>query len=163
MSKVLEPTEVHFTEFEPKMQFRYILYLNDVPSYLVKAAKRPNITFSPITLDHINMKRKLLGKGEWQDIELTLYDPIKPSGAQAVMNWIRRGYESATGRAGYADFYKQQIMLNMLGPVGDVVEEWRLVGAFVVSADWGALDWSNNDTPAEIAVTVAYDYAILEW
>lgn len=163
MAKILEPTEIHFAEFEPKLQFRYIMYMGGIPTYLAKSAKRPAINFSPVTIDHINMKRKLLGKGEWQDIDLTLYDPINPSGAQAVIEWIRKGYESVTGRAGYADFYKQEVTLNMLGPVGDIVEEWKLKGAFISKADWGALDWSNTDSPAEISITLTYDYAVLEF
>ena len=163
MAKILEPDEMHYKEWEPKYQFRYYMYINGIPSYLVKSAKRPSIQFSPVTLDHINMKRKLLGKGEWQDIEIVLYDPINPSGAQSAIEWVRKGYESVTGRAGYADFYKQEITLNMIGPVGDIVEEWKLKGAFPISVDWGQLDWSNNDTPVEISVTLAYDYAVLEY
>ena len=103
MARILEPEEMHFTEFEPQVQNRFIMYINGLPSYLVKAANKPNINLNPITLDHINMKRKLAGKPEWQDIQLTLYQPINPSGAQAVMEWVRLCYESVTGRAGYAD------------------------------------------------------------
>lgn len=163
MAKILEPNEMHFQEFEPKTQFRYYMYIDGIPSYIVKSAKRPSISFSNITIDHINMKRKLIGKGEWEDIDLTLYDPINPSGAQAVISWIRQAYESATGRAGYADFYKKEITLNMLGPVGDVVEQWKLKGAYISKADWGALDWSNTDSAAEINITITYDYSILEY
>jgi len=163
MATLLENTEMTFQEFEPKLQFRYILTIGGIPSYLTKSAKRPAIDFSPVTIDYINTKRKLLGKGEWQDIDLTLYDPINPSGAQAVIEWIRKGYESATGRAGYASFYKQEVTLNMLGPVGDIVEEWKLKGAFISKADWGALDWTNMDSPAEITITLTYDYAVLNF
>jgi hypothetical protein len=76
---------------------------------LIKTANRPSITFEKVTLDHINVKRKLKGKGEWQDIEITLYDPIVPSGAQQVMEWVRTSHESITGRDGYADFYKKDV------------------------------------------------------
>ena len=93
MAKILEPDEMHFKEWEPKYQFRYIMYIQGIPTYLVKSAKRPSIQFSAVTLDHINMKRKLLGKGEWQDIDIVLYDPINPSGAQTAISWVRKGYE----------------------------------------------------------------------
>jgi hypothetical protein len=62
-------------------------------------------------------------------IEITLYDPIVPSGAQQVMEWVRLGHESITGRRGYADFYKKDIDFYMLGPVGDKIEQWKLKGA----------------------------------
>lgn len=162
MARLLEPDEIHYTDFEPKLQNRFIMYINGIPSYIIKAASKPHITFNTVTLDHMNMKRKMLGKGEWQDLNITLYDPINPSGAQAVIEWVRDGYESLTGRAGYADFYKREITLNTFGPPGDIVEEWKLKGAFISDADWGALDWANAE-PGEITLTLTYDFAVLEF
>jgi hypothetical protein len=136
--------------------------IENIPSYLVKAANRPTIQFETVTLDHINVKRKLKGKGEWQDITITLYDPIVPSGAQAVMEWIRLGHESITGRDGYADFYKKDVDFYLLGPVGDKIEQWKLKGAFISQANFGDLAFDSNE-PATIELTLSYDYAILEF
>ena len=77
--KVLEFNEMFYTNFEPKMKNRFIMNIDGIDSYLIKTANRPTIQFEPVTLDHINVKRKLKGKGEWQDVEITLYDPIVPS------------------------------------------------------------------------------------
>ncbi len=95
-------------------------------------------------------------------LEITLYDPIVPSGAQAVMEWVRLGHESVTGRDGYSDFYKKDVTFNVLGPVGDKVEEWTLKGAYIESANFGDLAFDSND-PAEITLTLRYDYAILQF
>ena len=162
MAEILEFNEMFYTNFEPKMKNRFIMEIGGIPSYLIKTANRPNIQFEAVTLEHINLKRKLKGKGEWQDIEITLYDPIVPSGAQAVMEWVRTSHESLTGRDGYADFYKKDIDIYMLGPVGDKIENWKIKGAFILQAQFGELDWTSND-PAEITLTLAYDYAILEF
>jgi len=151
-----------YTNFEPKMKNRYVMEIDNIPSYLVKAANRPTIQFETVTLDHINVKRKLKGKGEWQDITITLYDPIVPSGAQAVMEWIRLGHESITGRDGYADFYKKDVDFYLLGPVGDKIEQWKLKGAFISQANFGDLAFDSNE-PATIELTLSYDYAILEF
>jgi len=105
MAEVLEFNDMFYTNFEPKMKNRFIMEIDGIPSYLIKTANRPSIQFEKVTLDHINVKRQLKGKGEWQDVEITLYDPIVPSGAVAVMEWIRLSHESITGRDGYADFY----------------------------------------------------------
>jgi len=162
MAEILEFNEMFYTNFEPKMKNRFIMEIGGIPSYLIKTANRPNIQFEAVTLEHINLKRKLKGKGEWQDLEITLYDPIVPSGAQAVMEWVRTSHESLTGRDGYADFYKKDIDIYMLGPVGDKIEQWKIKGAFILNAQFGDLDWTSND-PAEITLTLAYDYAILEF
>jgi hypothetical protein len=162
MAEVLEFDKMFYTNFEPKMKNRYILNIDGIDSYLIKAANRPTIQFETVTLDHINIKRKLQGKGEWQDITITLYDPIVPSGAQQVMEWVRLGHESITGRRGYADFYKKDVQIYSLGPVGDKIEQWTLKGAFIQSANFGDLDWSSND-PQQIELTLSYDYAVLEY
>jgi hypothetical protein len=162
MAEILEFNEMFYTNFEPKMKNRFIMEIGGIPSYLIKTANRPNIQFEAVTLEHINLKRKLKGKGEWQDLEITLYDPIVPSGAQAVMEWVRTSHESLTGRDGYADFYKKDIDIYMLGPVGDKIENWKIKGAFILNAQFGELDWTSND-PAEITLTLAYDYAVLEF
>jgi hypothetical protein len=163
MAEILEFDKMFYTNFEPKMKNRYVMEIENIPSYLVKAANRPSIQFEPIVMDHINVKRKLKGKGDWQDVALTLFDPIVPSGAQAVMEWIRTSHESLTGRDGYAEFYKKDVDFYMLGPVGDKIEQWKLKGAFISQANFGDLDWSNATDPASIEITLTYDYAILEF
>ena len=162
MAEVLEFNDMFYTNFEPKMKNRFIMEIDGIPSYLIKTANRPSIQFEVVTLDHINVKRKLKGKGEWQDVEISLYDPIVPSGAQQVMEWVRTSHESLTGRDGYADFYKKDVNFFMLGPVGDKIEQWTLKGAFITNASFNDLDWASND-PAEITLTLSYDYAILEF
>ena len=162
MAEVLEFNDMFYTNFEPKMKNRFIMEIDGIPSYLIKTANRPSIQFEKVTLDHINVKRQLKGKGEWQDIEITLYDPIVPSGAVAVMEWVRLSHESITGRDGYADFYKKDVQIYMLGPVGDKIEQFTLKGAFITSAHFNDLDWASND-PSDISLTLSYDYAILEF
>ena len=159
---VLDPNEIMFTAFEPKVANRFIMYIDGIPSYMVKSAASPSFTDGVIKLDHINTYRKIRGKREWQNMTLGLYDPITPSGAQAVMEWARLGYESVTGRAGYSDFYKKDITLNMLGPVGDIVGEWIIKGAFVQNSNFGAYNWST-DAAIEVQLTLAMDYCVLNF
>jgi hypothetical protein len=162
MAEILEFDKMFYTNFEPKMKSRYIMEIDGIDAYLIKKAARPTIKFETIVLDHINIKRKLQGKGEWEDIKIELYDPIVPSAAQKVMEWVRLSHESITGRRGYADFYKKDITIKMLGPVGDVIEKWKLKGAFIVNVDFSDLDYTSDDI-AQIDIDLAYDYAILEY
>ena len=159
---VLDPNEIMFTAFEPKVSNRFIMYIDGIPSYMVKSVTSPSFTDGVIKLDHINTYRKIRGKREWQNMTLSLYDPITPSGAQAVMEWARLGYESVTGRAGYSDFYKKDVTLNMLGPVGDIVGEWIIKGAFVVSSNFGAYNWSTDEA-ISVELVLAMDYCVLNF
>ena len=159
---ILSTNEMMFTAFEPKLQNRFIMLIDGIPSYLIKKTARPTIQFTNVVLDHINVKRKIKGKANWNPIQMDLYDPVTPSGAQAVMEWVRLSHESVTGRDGYSDFYKKDITFNLLDPVGAVVEEWELKGAFIQSANFGDLAFDSND-PVEITLTLRYDYAILKF
>ena len=133
-----------------------------IPAFTIKTMQRPQITFDEVTMEHMNVTRYVKGKGRWQTLQCTLYDPIVPSAAQAVMEWVRLGHESVTGRDGYSDFYKKDVTFHVLGPVGDVVEEWTLKGAFIQDATFGDLDFASSD-PVEITLTLRYDYAILQF
>ena len=162
MAELIDANDIMFTPFEPKVQHRYVFNIDGIPAYTIKAANRPSISFEEIQLNHMNVKRFLKGKGEWQTLDITLYDPIVPSSAQAVMEWIRLSHESVTGRDGYSDFYKKDCSINILGPVGDIVEEWTLKGAWVQQANFGAIAVESNE-PIETTVTLRYDYAILQF
>ena len=159
---ILESNQMMFTAFEPKLQNRFLMEIEGIPAYLIKTINRPAISFGEVVLDHINVKRKLKGKANWDNITCELYDPVTPSGAQAVMEWIRLSHESVTGRDGYSDFYKKNIHIRPLGPVGDVVEEWILKGAYCQNATFGSMDWSS-DAPTMISMTIVMDYAILNY
>jgi len=159
---ILETNEMMFTAFEPKLQNRFLMEIDGIPAYLIKSLNRPQITFNNIVLDHINVKRKIKGKANWDPITCELYDPVTPSGAQSVMEWVRLSHESVTGRDGYSDFYKKNIHIRTLGPVGDVVEEWILKGAYCQNANFGPMDWTS-DAPANISMTIEMDYAILNY
>ena len=159
---VLDPNEIFYTAFEPKQANRFILYMDGMPSYIIKGVSAVTLNQGVVTLNHINVERKLKGKSRWQDVTVTLYDPVVPSGAQAVMEWVRLHHESVTGRDGYSDFYKKDLTFNTLGPVGDKVEEWTLKGAFISSATFGDMDWATED-PIQIELTLKYDYAVLQF
>ena len=160
--ELLEPNDIMFRNWEPKLKNRFIMNIDGINAYLIKAMNRPTIESDEVILEHMNVTRYVKGKSRWQPIEITLYDPVVPSAAQQVMEWVRLGHESVTGRDGYSDFYKKNVTFNLLGPVGDVVEEWELKGAFIQSANFGDMAFDSND-PVEISLTLRYDYAVLKF
>jgi hypothetical protein len=160
---VLNPNEIFFTSFEPKTADRFIMYMDGVPAYLIKSISDISLSQGTITLDHINIERKVKGKSKWDSVTLTLYDPITPSGAQAVMEWVRLHHESVTGRNGYSDFYKKDLTLNVIGPVGDIVSEWILKGAFITKSTFKGYDWSTADQAQTIDLELSIDYAVLNF
>lgn len=159
---ILDSSEMMFTTFEPKVTNRFIMYIDGIPSYTVKKASAPGFDAGEITIEHINVYRKIKGKVRWNDINIELYDPIVPSGAQACMEWARLAHESVTGRDGYSDFYKKDIVFNVLGGPGDIVGEWILKGAFIKTATFGDYDWGTSEA-VSINLTLGLDYSILNF
>jgi hypothetical protein len=94
---------------------------------------------------------------------VTLHDAISPSGAQQVMEWIRLHFESVSGRAGYSDFYKRDIQIKMLDPVGTVVQLWDIKGAFITEANYGDIGYDSTADLAEVTLTIRYDNAVLSY
>ena len=160
--ELLEPNDIMFRNWEPKLKNRFIMNIDGINAYLIKSMNRPSLESDEVVLEHMNVTRYVKGKSRWQPLEIMLYDPVVPSAAQQVIEWIRLHHESVTGRDGYSDFYKKNITFNLLDPVGAVVEEWELKGAYIQSANFGDLAFDSSD-PVEISLTLRYDYAILKF
>ena len=162
MPETLDVRSLLPNKFEPKRQNRWVLAIEGIDAFLCKSAKRPSISFNENTIEYINSKRYLAGKADLGTLDVTLYDPIAPSGAQQVMEWIRTHTETVSGRSGYADFYKRDCQIKMLDPVGTVVELWDLKGCWLTSAQYGDLDYTAED-PTEVALTIRFDNCVLQY
>lgn len=161
-TETLDVTSMLPQKWEPKRANRWVLLIEGIDAYLLKTAQRPTITTDEVEIPFINSRRYVAGLTKFNTISVTLHDPIAPSGAQQVMEWIRLHFESVSGRAGYADFYKRDIQLKMLDPVGTVVELFDIKGAFITEANFGDLTYENAD-PSEISLTIRYDQCVLQF
>ena len=162
MAETLKVADMLPNKFEPKREYRWILACEGIDAFLVKTTKRPSFSITPSKIQFINSYRNIAGKLDMGDFSLTLHDPIAPSGAQQVMEWIRTHYESVSGRAGYADFYKRDLQLKMLDPIGTVVELWDIKGAIISNASFGSLSYTGDDI-MKISLTLEVDNCILQF
>ena len=162
MPETLNVTDLLQNPYEPKRKFRWLLQIDGIDAYTLKTAARPSLTFDEQVIDYINTKRYVAGKQTWNPLSITLNDPIAPSAAQKVMDWVRICFEPLTGRMGYATFYKKNITLKVLDPQGTVVELWDIIGAWVQDSNWGDLDYASSDL-VEIACTIRFDCAIQQF
>jgi len=162
MAETLDVTSMIPNKFEPKRKNRWVLMIEGVDAYIIKTAARPQVTTEEVVIPFINSTRYLAGKTTFNQMNVTLHDPIAPSGAQQVMEWIRLHFESVSGRSGYADFYKRDIQLKLLDPVGTVVELWDIKGAFITDANFNEVTYEDG-APVEIALTLRYDNCVLQY
>ena len=163
MAETLSVTDMLPNKFEPKRKFRWVFAIEGIDSFLMKTAARPQMNFQELAIPFINSYRYMSGRMQFQTMSISLYDPIAPSGAQQVMEWIRTHYESVSGRAGYADFYKRDIQLKLLDPTGTVVELWDMKGAMIQSVNFQTLTYENDSAPVTIDLTLRYDNCVLQY
>jgi len=162
MAETLSVTEMIPNKFEPKRTNRWVFAIEGIDAFLMKTAARPSYSTTATEIPFINSTRYIAGKTTFGTLSVTMHDPIAPSGAQQVMEWIRTQYESVSGRAGYADFYKRDCQIKMLDPVGTVVELWDIKGAFITEANFNQLSY-DTDTPQEISLTLRFDNCVLQY
>jgi hypothetical protein len=160
---VLDPNEIFLQHLSQNNKIGLLCTLMVFHRTSVKGVGAVSLTQGSVALNHINVQRYVKGKTVWNTIQFTLFDPITPSGAQAVMEWVRLHHESVTGSDGYSDFYKKDLTFNVLGPVGDIVSEWIIKGALITEASFGDYNWDNADAAQEITMTVQPDYCVLNF
>ena len=150
-------------DYEPLRKNRWLMrFPSDlgIMEWYLQKASRPSIKQNDVSIDFLNTKTHVVGKYEWESIQVTLRDPIGPSASQAVMEWVRLHSESVTGRQGYACGYKRDVEIEMLDPTGVVVSKWILKNVMLTDVKFGDLDYGSDDL-ATIDCTLVYDYAIL--
>ncbi len=149
--------------YEPKRMNRFILRFPSslgINEWFVISTSRPKIAINEVEIPFLNTSTWVAGRFTWDAIDVTFKDPIGPSAAQALMEWVRLHAESVTGRMGYAAGYKKDIELEMLDPTGVVVEKWILQGTFMTNVDFGSLEYSDDEI-ADITATLRMDRCIL--
>jgi hypothetical protein len=81
-----------------------------------------------------------------------------PEKSSTIANSFGKGL---TGPADFdaASFLKQNVLIQMLTPNGEVNEKWTLVNPIIRSIKFGDLTYDSDD-PVEYQIEIAYDYAL---
>lgn len=150
--------------YEPKKENRWILRFPSslgLNEWYFLSANRPKIKIDEVEIPFLNTSTWVAGRFIWEAMSVELRDPIGPSAAQAMMEWIRLHAESVTGRMGYAAGYKKDVEIEMLDPTGVVIEKWILQGTMITNADFGPLKYDGNGELVRIKADLRFDRAIL--
>ena len=151
--------------YEPLRKNRWLLRFPadlGIQEWWCQSAKRPSIKQEGKAIPFLNTETYVVGRYTWDEIQVTLRDPIGPSASQAVMEWVRLHSESVTGRQGYAAAYKRDLILEMLDPTGTAVSQWIVKSAMIVSASGGELSY-DDDSLSTWTLTLRPQYCILSF
>lgn len=152
-------------EYEPLRKNRFLIrFPSDlgIQEWWVASGVRPNITINETEIPFLNTSTWVAGRYIWEQINVTLRDPIGPSASQAVMEWVRLHAESVNGRMGYAVAYKRDIQIEMLDPTGVTVSLWICKNCQINTSNFGDLSY-EDDSLSTIELTIRPQYCILAY
>lgn len=150
-------------DYEPLRENRFYAEFPSeigIEVFKVRKFKKPSMKINTTELGFLNTKYWISGQYSWDEMDITLIDTIGPSTSQQVMEWVRLGHESVTGRQGFFQGMCKDIILKGLDPTGVVSQAWRIEKAIITNVDFGAHDY-DSDGVMNITITIQPQRCIL--
>ena len=164
---------------EPKRQHRWLLYIGGspnpgdvvggtgIPTYVVKKVDKPKFSVNEVVHSYFGHKFYYPGIVEWQEMTMTLVDPIDPDVSQKLYDilessgWRKPDSDpvSTTAKGLSVSALGNQITLRQLAANGTtVLDQFRLVYPWIKNVEFGSLDY-ESDAMVAINLTIRYDWA----
>lgn len=161
------------SNLEPKRKFRYLLYFAGMPQFMAKSVSKPSFQVASTQHSFLQHNFNFPGRITWQDVSLTLVDPIQPDATRTLYEMIKTaGYvlpPDVLNQGGTATITKEA-MAAMLNPVridtigaggaDNIIESWALNNVQISSVNFDTLDYSSDEL-LNIQITLKYDWAEL--
>lgn len=154
---------------DPKRQFRWVVYINSIPTYVLKKVSKPSFNVSESAHKFLNHTYYYPGRVEWQEVSMTLADPVQPDMAATMVSIISAaGYSPATNPNDLNTMSKskavaalgQQLEIHQIDSDGNPIEVWKLINPWVKDVKFGELDYEGDDL-TDVELTIRYDWASL--
>jgi hypothetical protein len=165
---------------EPKRNFRWLVRMGDNEVvWWAKTVTTPAYEVSEVEHNFLDNKYYYPGRVSWNEVTLTLVDPISPDATAKTLKLITEaGYKVKTsndlGNNGMSMISKSkaaggqnkskgigQFRIEVYNANGKLLERWGLHNAFIKSAKYGDLDYSNDELRT-VEMTLRYDWADCE-
>jgi len=156
---------------DPKRKYRFLVELAGTGGpgslWFAKTVDKPEITIGTGEVDFMQHKFYYPGRVEWNEISLTLVDPVSPDATEIFLEILQNsGYSGPQDAKDTLQSLSKGAEANVLGNVvikqvaadGSIQEEWTLNNAIITKVGWGDLDYSSEDL-SEISISFRYDWA----
>jgi len=158
---------------EPKRKFKFILTFGDIPAWVVKTSGRPQISVSAgATHNYLSHEFKFPGRVTYDDISISLVDPIDPDVASLMFQIIKdsgyvlpsdwtndnSGWKTSISKKKSIAATKGQIAIKTIDAAGNDVEKWTLHNAWVKSVNYDDVAYDSEELMT-LSVTLSYDFA----
>jgi len=158
---------------EPKRKFRWLLYWTGVPQFIVKSVKKPAFEIATTPHQFLNYEFYYPGRVTWQDISITLVDPVQPDSTKSLYKVLEnagyviphnytQGAARTISKKDMVESLGTEIKLSQLDAENGVpIETWIIKNPLITSVDFDSLDYSE-DGLVNITVGIKYDYAVID-
>jgi hypothetical protein len=151
---------------EPKRGFRFLVYVNSIPSFLVKKCSKPELTIKNVQHKYLNHQFNFPAGAEWSPVTMEMVDPVDPDASKTLQHIIQNsGYHfprnpddvTTLSKAG-AVAALGKVAIDQIDDTGRPVERWVLKNAWVEKVSYGELAYDSEDLTT-ITLTIRYDWA----
>jgi len=163
---------------DPKRKFRFQVHFNNITDpagangsvlWYAKTVTKPAFQIATTEHKYLNHTFFYPGSVTWQDVTLSLVDPVSPDMTMTVARILEQSGYAVPGNAidaeslatiskGQAVGALGQVTIKQLDGLGAVVEEWTLKNAFITEAKFGDLEYGSDEL-VQLDLTLKYDWA----
>ena len=164
---------------DPKRSFRFTVRFTGVTDpngngptlWYAKTVNKPSFTISTAEHKYLNHTFQYPGSVTWNEVALTLVDPVTPDMAATLSDIVvQSGYSPPTdATAEQMGTMSKSKAAGALGTVyieqvdsdGKPLETWTLWNAFITEVKYGDMSYGEDEL-TEMSVTLKYDWARVE-
>jgi len=165
------------SDVTPKRNFRFLVEITNLGDngqdsvvWWAKSVKTPAFDVAETQHQFLDNTFNFPGRVTWQDVNLTLVDPVSPDALDLTNRIIEQFYsiKDANALANPHTVSKNKtttalggVIIRVLDDKGVDVEKWTLQNAFIKSVTFSDLSYDNEDLRT-IDITFKYDWASCE-
>ncbi len=158
---------------DPKRKFRFKVAFGNIGSdagvlWYAKTATKPSFQIAAAEHKYLNHTFYYPGSVTWQDVTVTLVDPVDPDMAATMTDIVATGgYTIPAGYANMETISKAKaatalgaVTVSQIDSAGNELETWTMHNCFITEVKYGDLEYGGDDL-TEISLTMKYDWASL--
>ena len=161
---------------DPKRKFRFTVEFQGVAAaiggavmWYAKTVSKPSFQIASSEHKYLNHTFYYPGSVTWQDVQLTLVDPVDPDMTATLSDIIvQSGYSPPSDTNSLSTMSKAKaagalgtVIITQIDSDGKPLETWTLWNSFITELKYGDLEYGGDDL-TEMSVTLKYDWARVE-
>jgi len=161
---------------DPKRKFRFTVEFQGIQAaqggaalWYAKTVTKPGFQIAAAEHKYLNHTFYYPGSVTWQDVSVTLVDPVDPDLTATLSDIVAAsGYSPPTDSTSLNSMSKAKsagalgtVYITQVDSDGQELEKWTLWNSFITEIKYGDLAY-GDDALTELTVTLKYDWARVE-